>query len=126
MKVPKTIDHYYTYKESQNQTFGTILNPTVPKEVVYSKYFVESKILVYPFCCLRGALGDSETKSSTFSRQRGPFEFDPSICIGGRPTLDSKQERKRRPLQLGTRDPLRHIFARTTEIFSVKSCEFSV
>ena len=40
-KVPKTIDHYYTYKESQNQTFGTILNPTVPKEVVYSKHFVE-------------------------------------------------------------------------------------
>ena len=36
-----SIDHYYTYKESQNQTFGTILNPTVPKEVVYSKYFVE-------------------------------------------------------------------------------------
>ena len=40
-KVPKTIDHYYTYKESQNQTFGTILNLIVPKEVVYSKYFVE-------------------------------------------------------------------------------------
>ena len=40
-RFPKQLITTTPIRKSQNQTFGTILNPTVPKEVVYSKNFVE-------------------------------------------------------------------------------------